>query len=136
LRVAGFSVAQAADWPGFRGPAADGIAEQERAPTHFDQTSNEVWKVEIPAGHSSPVGWKGQLFLTGSEGNTLNTLCLDGGSGKKLWEQDTVVKAGDSFEVLARNELGEPILASPALGDNTLVLRSSRHLWAFAGKSQ
>src|ERR1039458_1677822 len=74
LWLAGFPAAQAADWPGFRGPAADGIAEQERAPTHFDQTSNLVWKAEIPAGHSSPVVWKGQLFLTGSQGNTLNTL--------------------------------------------------------------
>jgi outer membrane protein assembly factor BamB len=85
-------VAQAADWPGFRGPTGDGIADQEMAPTHFNQTSNLVWKTEIPAGHSSPVVWKGQLFLTGSEGTTLSTFCLDGASGKKLWEKSTEVE--------------------------------------------
>jgi outer membrane protein assembly factor BamB len=92
LYLGGIPVAQALDWPGFRGPAADGIAEQEKAPAHFNPTSNLVWKAEIPAGHSSPVVWKGRIFLTGSEGNTLSAFCLDGGSGKQLWERRMAVE--------------------------------------------
>src|SRR5271169_3028108 len=30
----------AANWPGFRGPATDGIAEKEKAPAHFGPSSN------------------------------------------------------------------------------------------------
>ncbi len=90
--LAGIAALQAANWPGFRGLAASGIAEKEKAPAHFGPTSNLLWKTEILGGHSSPVLWKGQLFLTGADGNTLNTICLDGKSGKKQWEQSTVVE--------------------------------------------
>jgi hypothetical protein len=47
----------------------------------------------------------------------------------------SVVKAGDSCDVLARNDLGEPVIASPAISDNTLYIRSSGRLWAFRDKS-
>ena len=40
-----------------------------------------------------------------------------------------VLKAGKTFEVLAKNELGERTLASPAIVDNTIFLRSKSHLW-------
>src|SRR5579859_1474838 len=83
---------QAANWPGFRGPAADGIAEKEKAPTHFGQASNMLWKTEILRGHSSPVIWNGQLFLTGADCNKLSTICLECVSGKVRWEQSTVVE--------------------------------------------
>lgn len=92
LWLAGGAPLPAANWPGFRGPAADGIAEKEKAPAHFGPSSNLLWKTEIPHGHSSPVIWNGQLFLTGEDGNKLGTLCLDGVSGGKLWEQITEVE--------------------------------------------
>ena len=44
----------------------------------------------------------------------------------------TVVQAGDTFSVAARHELGEPVLASPALAGNILLIRGKEHLWAFA----
>jgi hypothetical protein len=44
----------------------------------------------------------------------------------------TVIKADDSLEVLARNELQDPIFASPAIVGNVLYVRSSTKLWAFA----
>ena len=43
----------------------------------------------------------------------------------------TVVKAGDTFEVLARNDLGETAQASPALLGDTLLVRTAGHLAAF-----
>jgi outer membrane protein assembly factor BamB len=48
-------------------------------------------------------------------------------------ETGTVVvfRAGDSLEVLARNELGEGIRATPAITANKLYVRTLDHLWAF-----
>ncbi|MBI4606844.1 MAG: PQQ-binding-like beta-propeller repeat protein [Planctomycetes bacterium] len=43
----------------------------------------------------------------------------------------TVLKAGDELEVLARNELGEPILATPAIAGRKLYVRTEGHLYAF-----
>ena len=40
-----------------------------------------------------------------------------------------VVKAGKNFELLAKNNLGERTLASPAALDGALFLRSKSHLW-------
>ncbi len=41
----------------------------------------------------------------------------------------TVVKAGKTFELLAKNELGERTLASYAVEDGALYIRSDMHLW-------
>ena len=42
-----------------------------------------------------------------------------------------VLSNSDTFEVVARNELGEGMYATPAVVDNTLYIRTSDHLWAF-----
>lgn len=42
-----------------------------------------------------------------------------------------VFRAGDTLEVLARNPLGEEVLATPAIAENTLYLRTKSSLYAF-----
>ena len=42
-----------------------------------------------------------------------------------------VIKAGDVLEVLARNDLGEQIFATPAVIDGTLYVRTASALYAF-----
>jgi outer membrane protein assembly factor BamB len=106
---------------------------------------------EVP----SPLAWQNRVFLIRSGGLLV---CRDLETGKQLYEERidapggyfaspvlacgrlylasdrgtvTVVKAGDALEVLARNELGDPIFASPAVADNRLYIRSSKRLWAF-----
>ena len=41
----------------------------------------------------------------------------------------SVVKAGQTFELLAKNDLGERTLASPAISEGAIFLRSKSHLW-------
>jgi hypothetical protein len=41
----------------------------------------------------------------------------------------TVVKAGPTFEVLARNDLEETIVATPAVSDGEIFLRGDKHLY-------
>jgi hypothetical protein len=43
-----------------------------------------------------------------------------------------VVKAGPSFQVLARNDMGEPCMATPAIAGGTLFVRTQGHLYGIA----
>jgi hypothetical protein len=45
-----------------------------------------------------------------------------------------VLKAGTTFEVLAKNEVGEPTLASLAVADGAIFLRGEKHLWRIGKK--
>jgi hypothetical protein len=42
-----------------------------------------------------------------------------------------VYKAGDALEILARNALDEPVLASPAIANGTIYIRTRQRLLAF-----
>ncbi len=43
-----------------------------------------------------------------------------------------VIKAGPTFELLASNNLGDPVLATPAISAGTVYFRTQRHLFAVA----
>jgi hypothetical protein len=40
------------------------------------------------------------------------------------------VKAGPKFEVLGKMEMGEPLMATPAIAPGKLIVRTERHLRA------
>ena len=46
--VSAFKPAMAADWPQFRGPHGDGLAEGTSLPVEWNQTEHVRWKVSIP----------------------------------------------------------------------------------------
>ena len=48
--------------------------------------------------------------------------------------RDAAARRGDNPTVLAINNLNEPILATPAIADRAIFLRSDAHLWCFAEK--
>jgi outer membrane protein assembly factor BamB len=78
----------ASDWPGFRGPNASGVNETTGLPTEFGPSKNLVWKVALPAGHSSPILMGDRVFLTAYEGDKLLTFCLDRATGRILWRRE------------------------------------------------
>ena len=41
-----------------------------------------------------------------------------------------VAKAGLKFEMLSRNDMAEPVMATPAISGGLLIVRSQRHVWA------
>ena len=124
--------------------------------TNDVSASHVVWKEtkavpEVP----SPLVWQGRVYLIRSGGNLA---CRELDTGKLVYEKQTesrggyfaspvaadgriylasdrgtvtVIKAGDTFEVLARNELKDRIMASPAIVDRTIYIRSAKQLWAF-----
>jgi outer membrane protein assembly factor BamB len=88
-------LAQAADWPVWRGPKGDGIVNDPAVPATWSATENVRWKVAVPGvGHSSPVVSSGRVFLTSfvPESNDRVLLSFDRADGKLLW-QKTVLTA-------------------------------------------
>ncbi len=61
---------------------------------------------------ASPVAADGRIYAAGETGTVV------------------VFRAGDQLEVLARNDLGESITATPAIADHKLYVRTAKHLWA------
>lgn len=106
-----------ANWPYWRGPAADGMAVGE-APVRWSATENVRWKTDIPGlGHSSPVVWGDFVFVTtavrtgtppaasaeapagrgpGGAGplveHSFDVICLDRRTGAIVWQR-TATKA-------------------------------------------
>jgi outer membrane protein assembly factor BamB len=92
LFVAGVTAAE--DWPGWRGPRADGTATDKGHALTWSEKDNVKWELELPgAGHSSPVVSKGKVFVAGCvEADKSRVLyCVDRKSGKLLWEKSAVV---------------------------------------------
>src|ERR1700720_3860132 len=80
-----------ADWPRWRGPNADGVADGRKLPIRWSQTENVRWSVKLPGwGTSSPVVFGDRVFITShrKDEKSLLTLCFDRNSGKELWRHD------------------------------------------------
>jgi len=46
-------------WPQFRGYNSSGIANKHaRPPVEFTDGQNQLWEIDLPEGHSSPVIYK------------------------------------------------------------------------------
>jgi outer membrane protein assembly factor BamB len=115
--------------------------------------SHVVWRA--PGGGSyvpSLVYYDGLLYLTNDVGVLT---CADAKTGKRVWQarldgvffaspvaadgkvyfvsqtgETVVVKAGRKPEILARNDLGERLVASPAIAGGRIFLRSDARLFA------
>jgi outer membrane protein assembly factor BamB len=67
--------------------------------------------------YSSPITAGGRIYTASSKGII------------------TVLATGEQFRVLTRNDLAEPVFATPAAVENTLYVRSSNHMYAFGKKN-
>ena len=82
------SLAHGEEWGRFRGPNGTGVSDSLNLPTTFDE-SNTVWKIEEGRGWSSPVVYKGKLFLTEENGpGKRSIVCRNMRDGKELWHYD------------------------------------------------
>jgi outer membrane protein assembly factor BamB len=66
--------------------------------------------------YSSPVGGDGKVYLISQQGEL------------------TVISAKADWEVLHSADFGEDVLATPALVDGRIYLRTAHHLYCFASK--
>lgn len=58
------SLASEQNWPGWRGPLANGVAPQGNPPVNWSETNNVKWKVKIPGrGSATPIVWGNKVFV-------------------------------------------------------------------------
>ena len=84
------------------------------------KTGDEVWKKRLGGDHwASPIYADGKLYFTSKQGDI------------------TVLTASrDKPEELASNELNAEFIASPAVAGDSLLLRSTTHLYCIANGHQ
>jgi len=84
----------------------------------FDaKTGEKVWQARTEGIFSaSPVAGDGKVYLMSETGETI------------------VIKAGREFQVLARNELDERMVGSPAISNGQIFIRTDEHLFCIGNK--
>lgn len=128
--------ASAEDWPQFRGPGSKGISKTENLLLTWSDTENLIWKTAMPgSGSSSPIALAGKLYVTCYSGYgldqepgklqdlTLHLVCVDGRSGKIVW--DKRIKAAQPESKSVRDH---------GYAAHTPVT-DGRHLYVFFGRS-
>jgi outer membrane protein assembly factor BamB len=130
-------------------------------PSRAKDTPDVLWKSsKLRSPAASAVCYRGKVYAV----NSANVLaCAGAADGKVLWQQRlegfkgtvwaspvaadgkvyvvgeegqaaVVQVGGDAPEVLSVNNLEEPLLATPAIADRAVFLRSDAHLWCFGAK--
>ena len=83
------------------------------------KTGEQTFRARLGSGGSfaaSPVAAGGKLYFASEDGDVF------------------VVKAGPTFELLARNTIGEVVMATPAIVGNMLIIRGQQHVFGIAQK--
>lgn len=84
--------------------------------TAYDATSGErLYRARVGGGaafSASPVASDGRLYLASEDGDVF------------------VVQAGREYVELGKNPMGQVIMASPAISDGLLIVRTLSHVWA------
>ena len=118
LLIAGASaLAQAEDWPQFRGPTGQGHATERNLPLEWSETHNIIWKVPVPGlGWSSPAVANGRVWLTtvveskerrGRVSASLRALAYDIATGRELVNVE-VFRLDDAGYVNPKNSRASP----------------------------
>ena len=85
------------------------------------QTGERQYRVRIGVGatfSASPVASDGKVYFASEDGDIY------------------VVKAGPEYELLAANPMGEVLMATPAISDGMLIIRSRNHVYGIGNKSE
>ncbi len=76
------------------------------------RSGKQVWKERVGENfYASPVGGAGRVYVATKEGAV------------------KVLRAGPTFEILAENEMGEALVASPAISGGQVFVRGEKHLF-------
>jgi len=93
------------------------VADSGIASCFEARTGKRHWMERLPGGHSpSPVSADGLVYFVSDRGVT------------------TIIRPSETFVVIEKNELGEPVSASPAISQGQIFLRTHQHLYCIGPK--
>ncbi|HKY29071.1 MAG TPA: PQQ-binding-like beta-propeller repeat protein [Pyrinomonadaceae bacterium] len=79
------------------------------------KTGERIYQQRLPSSFSaSPVAADGRLYLSSEDGDVF------------------VVKAGRQYELISKNTIGQPLMATPAISQGTLIVRGENTIYALA----
>ena len=79
------------------------------------KTGERIYQERLPSSFSaSPVAADGRLYLASEDGDVF------------------VVKAGRQYELLSKNSMGQPVMATPAISQGILIVRGGGTIFALA----
>ena len=131
------------------------VAMAVRLGGHGDVTASHLtWTIKKSAPHTPSMLLEGDELYMVSDGGIAS--CVDAKRGTVYWNERlggsysaspilaggkiyfvseagvaNVISIGKKFKLLAKNDLGERSLASPAVADGALFIRTAKHLWKF-----
>ena len=117
--------AELPNWPEFRGPTGQGIAEGATPPLTWSAEKNVAWKQAIPGiGWSSPVLYDGAIYLTTAlldaeeKLTSLRALRVDGETGKIAWDVEIFPWSG-AAQKQPKNSFASP---TPIVADGKVYV--------------
>lgn len=89
------------------------VADNGVFAAYDSKTGKLIYQERLPSSFSaSPVAADGKLYLSSEDGDVF------------------VVRAGPKYELLATNVMGQPLMATPAISDGLLILRTQDFVYA------
>ena len=110
------------DWPWWRGPNRNGVANGPAPPVRWSATENVVWKVSVPGrGHGVPtvVGDRVYLPTADDDHQIQSVLAFDRKTGDVVWHKD-VNKGGFPAQIHPHNSHATPTIA--VVGDRIFAV--------------
>ncbi len=91
-QVGGYKELSKSDWPWWRGPMYNGVADADPSlVTEWSADANVLWSADLPGrGNSSPIVVGTTIYLTtcNEETGSQTVLAIDRRNGKPLWKTD------------------------------------------------
>ena len=111
------SLANADNWPQWRGPDGNGISQEIDLPAEWA----EEWRRELPGpGNSTPALWDDAVFVTCQEGERLLLLRIDKENGQVAWTRQVGV-TGDQHKLHDKHRDSNMANPSPVTDGQVVV---------------
>ena len=85
------STAHGSDWPQWRGPNRDSRAVGGELPAELPAVLDQLWKVRVGGGQSSPIVVGDRVFIHARQGEEEVVLALSASTGEELWRHSYAV---------------------------------------------
>ena len=95
------------------------VADNGVVAAYDARTGQRIYQDRLPSSFSaSPVAADGKIYASSEDGEVY------------------VIRTGPKFELLSTNPMGAALMATPAITNGLLIIRTQTHLYAVAGKKK